>query len=85
MLCFIGKVKRETEKAVLVPTDITRSDGAETTVDVWFPKSQVTVDGHRVLVDDCSWIIKAKERDLADKTATHFGQTVMIELVPVEA
>jgi ubiquinone biosynthesis protein UbiJ len=74
MLCFIGKIKRETEKAVLVPTSITRSDGAEMTVDVWFPLSQVTIDGDRVLVDDLSWIVRAKERDLSDRLSDHFGQ-----------
>jgi hypothetical protein len=77
----IGTVKRETEKAVLVPTSIERVDGACGTRDVWWPKSQVSIEDGKVYVDSGSWIIGAKERDLS---AELYGDC-WLDLVAVEA
>lgn len=56
----IGRVVRETEKAVMVTVEVESFWGLKT-ADVWFPKSKL-VDGRAPL-----WLIKAKEDELKEK------------------
>lgn len=45
---FLGKIDRETEKAVALKVEIDAVDGEPRTTIVWFPKSQI-IDTHKNL------------------------------------
>ena len=62
-------IKRETEKAVLVSVRYFSGKAVkadrENSLDVWFPKSQIEVDGADVFVSD--WILGQKSDEMKNK------------------
>jgi hypothetical protein len=70
----IGKVIRETDKAYLVDAESDTAVGRKSE-QVWFPKSQVSVENGQVLSPH--WLVEAKNKDLAENSllgaGNHYG------------
>ena len=65
-----ASVERETEKAVLLAIGYSHACGHRE-IKVWFPKSQVRIDGNMILAAE--WLASKKEREIADEYPGFYG------------
>lgn len=65
----IEKIVRETDKAILASVEVECSAGRRGR-DIWFPKSQIEVNGNTMTVP--AWLANAKLRDIFGGNAGQF-------------
>ena len=65
-----GQVKRETAKAVLLDVTYDGALGLKG-VELWFPKSQISIEGNAIFATD--WIVEQKNDELAGRVRSFYG------------